>query len=370
MAAQVTLDNIFALSQADIARVLSTQGLSLTPRDEKNPSEAKNLNRDRAIAAMIYYNSKMITLPQDKDIIKNPSFLMAMSSVSSLQEGLSLLGVKRQDESFIMSSLIPELQGVVSEYFTPLEAFVYNIAKPDAKLARLSKDFTTESAIVSTVETGWLEGMEFLLKTAPEEAKRKLASRAFVAAAGVENHDIMKRLYDEYKFDKYTLISALNKAASTGKILSVSWLMSKTPLDGIELGTLLRLAARNGHLHLVQFLGTRGATHWEIAFHSAIMGGQVTVLEWLVTSGRIDTYDKNSVLSTAIRAEQIPVLDWVVSKGVYRDTFDGVLYEASLKGYIPIMEWAVNKGARNVNELLANAHEFAPDVVEWLQSKV
>lgn len=120
------------------------------------------------------------------------------------------------------------------------------------------------------------------------------------------------------------------------------WINTQTPRgDGAD----LKLAARYGHMSVVELLLKRGSTELNEGLFGACKGGHVEIINFLIDKGADDF---NLGLFGACRGGQRAIVDLMISKGA--DDWNQGLCGACTSGHVELARFMITKGADEWDE--------------------
>lgn len=128
----VSLNQIWSSNHKDIINVLKTVKIQPT----------NDLNYDRLLLVRLYLDTKML-ISGDIPTVTASNFI-----VNVLYDN--------------KSELPKELSGVIVEYLTPTEAYVYNTLIPNSIYVKAMENITAQQAAVLAAQTGWIVGLTVL----------------------------------------------------------------------------------------------------------------------------------------------------------------------------------------------------------------
>jgi hypothetical protein len=124
-------------------------------------------------------------------------------------------------------------------------------------------------------------------------------------------------------------------------------------------------AARGGHLALVEFFMSKGASDWDWGMDGAAIGGHLNLVEFFISKGASDW---NWGMNYAAEGGHVNLVELFISKGA--SDWDWGMEGAAEGGHINLVEFFVSKGASNWDSGMLNAAEGGHlNLVEFFISK-
>lgn len=192
----------------------------------------------------------------------------------------------------------------------------------------------TTGDLCVAVAHGWYECAEYMTTVIPRDAIMDDERLAYIAGA-MGYIDIIELLYDVGMSGEYNTGMFIKGAAVHGRLDAIKWLEDCEDF-GVFGDDCLRLAAKHGHLHILQyanFPNTPGL------FINACRNGHKHVLEWMLN---VDGYNTMCAYTFAARHGP-PMLDWLFSHGVVIDETTNHSQAAKV-GNIKSSIWLIKNG--------------------------
>ena len=125
-----------------------------------------------------------------------------------------------------------------------------------------------------------------------------------------------------------------------------------------------RKAAEYGHLEVLIWADTKGYTFDEFISISAVIGGQIRVLEWLAVEGHL--WRDPTLCYRAARRGDLSTLQWLRLHNCPWD--ENTCIEAAGYGHLPVLKWAKeNKCPCGVSVCSQAAVKGKIEIIKWLR---
>ena len=191
--------------------------------------------------------------------------------------------------------------------------------------------------------------------------KHRFVQDAFLIAA-MNGRLCTARWLFAYGATDFDLDDAIRTVAHRGHVGVVKWLATNGATD---LDEAMRIAALNGHLNVVKWFAANGATDLDQAMGGAAGKGHLDVVKWLAANGATDFQE--AMFWPAVNG-RLDVLKWLAANGATH--LDDVIEAAAVNGHLDTVKWlAANGATANLGAAASKAEECDEhDVARWLNA--
>jgi hypothetical protein len=231
------------------------------------------------------------------------------------------------------------------------------------------------SAYAAAARSGHVHVLDWMYAHYEEELSELHMSDEACSDAALGNHTAALSWLVAHgcAFDRETA----SFAAMSGKLDTLEWIHANRAPNGYLLEIddeysaigvdVCQEAARNGHVHVLEWVLANGGTWDDQAWSSAAFGGQLATLEWLLAKSTSSTPPlglDDHMCTSAAQSGSLDVLKWLRQHGC--PWGHSVCKHAARNGHIQMLQWARRSGCNWDHQTCdAAAQGGFLDVLKW-----